>query len=439
MELQFGAGLIRESPLGECLEAFLAVQHRRIPQRRQRKTADVRHHLLDGDGILSVRGELRNVGRDRTRGVEQTVGDQLPQHPRDDRAARRLQDISRRRGGIAEGLERVLPPVNVDGDLGGRQCAVLDLQPAPVDQHGQAPRIGHSVCHSCHLSSKWSCSSCIHRKVESGIWRRVERRRSWLTGIRCTASATSSWSPPTGRSGSCRLNRPDHLNGANRPMHQSMARVWDHLGRDAGARAVVITGSGSTFSAGGDFGYMQENIDDEAMRRQTIDEGRSIIRGMVRCPLPVIAAVNGPAVGLGCSIALLCDLVLMSEDSFLADPHLRMGLVPGDGGMVWPALTGLSRAKEYLFLGVADPAGAGRRVRTGESSRGSGRADARGDGSGAPIGADASGGAAAHQVCAQRLSRRSTGWGVRTGIDGRAGQHGLPRAPRRRGEGAEKS
>ena len=152
-----------------------------------------------------------------------------------------------------------------------------------------------------------------------------------------------------------RLNRPEHLNGANRPMHQALARVWDHLGADPEARAVVVTGMGSAFSAGGDFDYMQENIDDEAMRAQTIAEGRAIIRGMVRCPLPVIAAVNGPAVGLGASIAVLCDLVLMSEDSFLADPHLRMGLVPGDGGMVWPNLIGLSRAKEYLFLGSRIP------------------------------------------------------------------------------------
>ena len=152
-----------------------------------------------------------------------------------------------------------------------------------------------------------------------------------------------------------RLNRPEHLNGANRPMHQALARVWDHLGADPEARVVVVTGTGSAFSAGGDFDYMQENIDDEAMRAQTIAEGRAIIRGMVRCPLPVIAAVNGPAVGLGASIAVLCDLVLMSEGSFLADPHLRMGLVPGDGGMVWPNLIGLSRAKEYLFLGSRIP------------------------------------------------------------------------------------
>jgi enoyl-CoA hydratase len=77
---------------------------------------------------------------------------------------------------------------------------------------------------------------------------------------------------------------------------------------------------------------------------------------MVRCHLPVIAAVNGPAVGLGCSLAVLSDIVLIAENAFLADPHLRMGLVPGDGGMAWPALTGLSRAKEYLFLGSRIPA-----------------------------------------------------------------------------------
>lgn len=147
------------------------------------------------------------------------------------------------------------------------------------------------------------------------------------------------------------LNRPDALNGVNRPLHQALARVWDHIAADNDARAVVLTGQGSTFSAGGDFGYMQENIDDADLRAETIDEARAIVTGMVRCPLPVIAAVNGPAVGLGCSLAVLSDLVLMADTAFLADPHLRIGLVPGDGGMVWPALTGLSRAKEFLFLG----------------------------------------------------------------------------------------
>jgi enoyl-CoA hydratase len=147
------------------------------------------------------------------------------------------------------------------------------------------------------------------------------------------------------------LNRPDNLNAFIRIMHQALARVWSDIAADSEARVVIVTGSGSAFSAGGDFGYMQENIDDLELRRQTMVEARKIVRGIVQLPMPVIAAVNGPAVGLGCSIAVLCDLVLLSDKSFLADPHLRMGLVTGDGGMVWPALTGLSRAKEYLFLG----------------------------------------------------------------------------------------
>lgn len=147
------------------------------------------------------------------------------------------------------------------------------------------------------------------------------------------------------------LNRPQQRNGVNRALHQSLARVWDLLGRDAGARAVVLTARGDFFSAGGDFDYMQENVDDAQMRAQTIDEARAIITGMIRCPLPVVAAVNGPAVGLGASLAVLADLAVLSDRSFLADPHLRMGLAPGDGGMTWPALIGLGRAKEFLFLG----------------------------------------------------------------------------------------
>src|SRR5260221_12884219 len=78
---------------------------------------------------------------------------------------------------------------------------------------------------------------------------------------------------------------------------------------------------------------------------------------MVRFPLPVIAAVNGPAVGLGCSLAVACDLVFMSELAFLADPHVTVGLVAGDGGAaLWPLLTSMLRAKEYLFTGDRIPA-----------------------------------------------------------------------------------
>ena len=148
------------------------------------------------------------------------------------------------------------------------------------------------------------------------------------------------------------LNRPEQRNAASEALHTALAGVWDRLAADEAVRAVVLTGRGRAFSAGGDFHVMTRVQRDEAFREQNIAEARRIITGMVRCPVPVIAAVNGPAVGLGCSLALLSDMVLMAEGAYLADPHVQVGLVAGDGGaMVLPLIVGLARAKELLFLG----------------------------------------------------------------------------------------
>ncbi|MWA00916.1 enoyl-CoA hydratase/isomerase family protein [Actinomadura sp. LD22] len=148
------------------------------------------------------------------------------------------------------------------------------------------------------------------------------------------------------------LNRPDQLNSASEGMHTALAEVWDRVAADHGARAVVLTGRGRAFSAGGNFEVMRRVQRDEAFRHQNVVEARRIITGMVRCPVPVVAAVNGPAVGLGCSLALLSDIVVMADSAHIADPHLQVGLVAGDGGaLVLPLIVGLARAKELLFLG----------------------------------------------------------------------------------------
>ncbi|MEU9345345.1 enoyl-CoA hydratase/isomerase family protein [Streptomyces sp. NPDC048278] len=148
------------------------------------------------------------------------------------------------------------------------------------------------------------------------------------------------------------LNRPEQLNAMSEELHTGLAGLWDRLAADPEARAVVVTGRGRAFSAGGNFGIMTRVQRDAAFREQQVEEARRIITGMIRCPLPVIAAVNGPAVGLGCSLALLSDLVLVADDAYLADPHVQVGLVAGDGGaFVLPALVGAVRAKELLFLG----------------------------------------------------------------------------------------
>src|SRR6201997_1711232 len=153
------------------------------------------------------------------------------------------------------------------------------------------------------------------------------------------------------------INRAAELNCVNENLHWALANVWRQLASDKGAKAVILTGAGRAFCAGGDLNWITTFLDDPVARDESIREGSQIIEEMLRFPLPVIAAVNGPAVGLGCSIALLCDIVLISEVAYLADPHVAVGLVAGDGGAaLWPLLTPIMRSREYLYTGDRIPA-----------------------------------------------------------------------------------
>lgn len=149
-----------------------------------------------------------------------------------------------------------------------------------------------------------------------------------------------------------RLNRPEALNAANPELHRRLAEVWIELRADPGCTAVVLTGNGRAFCGGGDMDLLKRMNEDEGVRTATLREARDIVERMIRFPLPVISAVNGPAVGLGCSLTGMSDLVLIEESAYLSDPHVSVGLVAADGGaLTWPAMTSLLRAKEYLFTG----------------------------------------------------------------------------------------
>jgi enoyl-CoA hydratase len=153
------------------------------------------------------------------------------------------------------------------------------------------------------------------------------------------------------------INRPAELNAVNKELHWALAHVWRQLAADRDAKVVILTGAGRTFSAGGDLGWITSFLDDPVARDESLREGAEIIEEVLRFPLPVIAAVNGAAVGLGCSLAVLCDVVLISETAHLADPHVSVGLVAGDGGAAfWPLLTPILRSREYLFTGERIPA-----------------------------------------------------------------------------------
>jgi len=152
-----------------------------------------------------------------------------------------------------------------------------------------------------------------------------------------------------------RMNRPEQLNATNHGLHQGLAELFPQIDADTEARAVVLTGNGRAFSAGGDFNYLDELSKDESLRRETLVHGRQIVTGMVKCRVPIVAAVNGPAVGLGCSLVALSDIVFMAESAHLADPHVMIGLVAADGGPVtWPLLTSLHRIAALPRQAVED-------------------------------------------------------------------------------------
>ncbi|MBV8387043.1 MAG: enoyl-CoA hydratase/isomerase family protein [Acidimicrobiia bacterium] len=149
-----------------------------------------------------------------------------------------------------------------------------------------------------------------------------------------------------------RLNRPEQLNAINEQLHLELTNLFPKLSADAEARVAVITGEGRAFSAGGDFDLLDRMAKDRELRHNVIAEGRELVLNMIRCRLPVVAAVNGPAVGLGCSVIALSDVVYMAESAYLSDPHVVVGLVAADGGpLTWPLHTSLLLAKEYAFTG----------------------------------------------------------------------------------------
>jgi enoyl-CoA hydratase len=153
------------------------------------------------------------------------------------------------------------------------------------------------------------------------------------------------------------INNPDMRNAFLDDMHEALREIWWHLSEDDSVRAVVITGAGKAFSAGGDIPSFIRSYEDNEYRRRSLRGARRLMEAQAEFPKPVVAAVNGAAVGLGCNVALMSDIVYMAESAFLADTHVSIGLVCGDGGAVfWPLLMGLLRCKEYLLTGDRIPA-----------------------------------------------------------------------------------
>lgn len=162
------------------------------------------------------------------------------------------------------------------------------------------------------------------------------------------------------------LNRPEYRNALHMDAHAELEQLWLDLAQDQEVYAIVLTGAGKTFSAGGDVKLMAQRSGTIEGLQYTLSvpaATKRLLQNILDVPQPIIAAVNGDAVGLGATLVLFGDIAVMAETAKFGDTHTKVGLVAGDGGtVIWPLLIGPSRAKEFLMRGlIVDGAEACRR------------------------------------------------------------------------------
>ena len=142
------------------------------------------------------------------------------------------------------------------------------------------------------------------------------------------------------------LDVPGKLNRVSMPAREQLAHVFEELGGEEAVRAIVLTGAGETFTAGGDIASFLERAPEELSRLAWN------VAAPERCPKPVLAALRGYVFGVGLEFALACDFRLAADDVQLALPEVRLGMIPGSGGTQRLArLIGLARAKDVIMRG----------------------------------------------------------------------------------------
>ena len=157
------------------------------------------------------------------------------------------------------------------------------------------------------------------------------------------------------------INRPESLNAVNNVVHHELEQIWIDVRADHDVNAIILTGAGRAFCAGGDIkgmagGSLIGPTGKKGKGRErgpiAAANGRRLVENMLDVEQPIIGAINGDAVGLGATLALLCDITVVSEKARFADTHVKVGVVAGDGGaVIWPLLIGPHRAKEFLMRG----------------------------------------------------------------------------------------
>ena len=151
------------------------------------------------------------------------------------------------------------------------------------------------------------------------------------------------------------MNRPEAMNAAGGPMHPELERIWLDINEDPSVKAVILTGAGRAFSAGGDLKGMAQRVGTPENIKHGLEapaRTRRLWQNMLELQPPLIAAINGDAMGLGCTLALFCDITVISKTARIGDTHVKVGLVAGDGGaVIVPLLVGVAKARDLLMRG----------------------------------------------------------------------------------------
>jgi len=167
--------------------------------------------------------------------------------------------------------------------------------------------------------------------------------------------------------GTVTMNQPESRNAVTGKLHDQLQDIWLDIARDERIRVVILTGAGKVFSAGGDIKKFAERAGTVEGRRhnlRTPGNTRRLWQNLLDLEQPVIAAINGDAMGFGANLALMCDTTVMSESARIADSHVKMGIVAGDGGaVIWPLLIGPNLAKDFLLRGRIATAAEAKEIR----------------------------------------------------------------------------
>jgi enoyl-CoA hydratase len=159
------------------------------------------------------------------------------------------------------------------------------------------------------------------------------------------------------------MNSPP-VNAMTESLQEEMARVFYEVEQDVNCSVVIFAAEGKAFQAGGDIKEMLSTARDGDLKARGMARSHHIVFSLLQLSKPTIAKVHGHAMGLGATMALLCDIVIAADTALIGDPHVKVGLSAGDGGaLLWPHLIGYARARHYLLTG--DPLSAPEAERIG--------------------------------------------------------------------------